>query len=673
MKLVKGQTLAELLAARPDPADDLPRFLSIYAAIAQTMAYAHTRGVIHRDLKPLNVMVGSFGEVQVMDWGLAKVLARGGVDDVAQAGEEPAREPLIATVRTEADSAHSHAGSVMGTPAYMAPEQARGETDRIDERVDVFALGSILCEILTGSPAFTGRSSIEILREAAAGDTVDARARLDGCGAEAELITLATDCLAAERDDRPRDGNLVAERITAYLAGVQERVQTAERERAVAVARAVEERRRRKVQLALAASVLALTTLGGLSTTYYLQQEAARAAARQRVIDHVTTLQKQAIAQADDIPRWEVALAAVEEADPAGDPKTQAQLGALQKEMQAGLDSARRDKALLDRVVDIRSEEFDDPDGSITERSYADAFREAGIDLATLPPAEAGAQIKARPASVVLTLAAALDDWAATRRSKGANSAGASRLSDAARVADPDAWRNELRATLDQSNKQLRLAALQALAKTAKFHELGAISLQLLAVGLFNAGDPTGAESVLRRAQEQHPGDVWVNYELGSVLHGLSRAEESIRFLSIARAIRPEMAHQLAHALDQRGDSDEALGVFRHLKDVRPGNEYNLGCLGDLLKREGLSQEAGEAYEAAAASGREAIRLNPGSPEAHSSLARSLMRQDKLDEAIAELRTVKRLEPSYHFNWPGSVQVNLLGVCLLNASSMKLD
>jgi serine/threonine-protein kinase len=79
----------------------------------------------------------------------------------------------------------------MGTPSYMPPEQARGQTDRIDERADVFALGSILCEVLTAKPAFTGRAATEILRKAADGATADAVARLDGCGSEAELIALA--------------------------------------------------------------------------------------------------------------------------------------------------------------------------------------------------------------------------------------------------------------------------------------------------------------------------------------------------------------------------------------------------------------------------------------------------------------------------------------------------
>ncbi len=174
--------------------------LSIYEAICQTVAYAHARGVIHRDLKPSNVMVGSFGELQVIDWGLAKVLPRGGIVDDAQAGKPTREETVIATARSGGDEPGlSHAGSVMGTPSYMAPQQARGEIDRIDERVDVFALGSMLCEVLTGEPAFLGRSAVEIQRRAALGDTADALARLHAGGTDAELVALARSCLAPSR------------------------------------------------------------------------------------------------------------------------------------------------------------------------------------------------------------------------------------------------------------------------------------------------------------------------------------------------------------------------------------------------------------------------------------------------------------------------------------------
>jgi len=127
MKLVKGRTLAAVLAARSGPAEDRMGLLATMLQVGQTVAYAHARGVIHRDLKPSNVMLGSFGEVQVMDWGLAKVLPRGGASDDARAARDGAGETVIATARSGSDSDLSRAGSVLGTPAYMAPEQERGE------------------------------------------------------------------------------------------------------------------------------------------------------------------------------------------------------------------------------------------------------------------------------------------------------------------------------------------------------------------------------------------------------------------------------------------------------------------------------------------------------------------------------------------------------------------
>jgi serine/threonine protein kinase len=170
MKLVKGQTLTTLLKERHEPQHDLPRFLGIFEQVCQTVAYAHARGVIHRDLKPSNIMVGNFGEIQVMDWGLAKVLQRSGCGD--ELPEEAtvirtswSQEPSLSS-GTSGSGPHTAAGSILGTPAYMAPEQARGEVVSLDERCDVFGLGAILCQILTGQPPYASAGGPE-LREPA--------------------------------------------------------------------------------------------------------------------------------------------------------------------------------------------------------------------------------------------------------------------------------------------------------------------------------------------------------------------------------------------------------------------------------------------------------------------------------------------------------------------------
>jgi serine/threonine-protein kinase len=653
MKLVKGRTLGALLGARHDPRDELPRFLGIFEQVAQTVAYAHARGVLHRDLKPSNVMVGSFGEVQVMDWGLAKVLKEGGVAD-EERREEPARVEVsvIRTVRHGSSEDESQAGSVLGTPAYMAPEQAGGDVELVDRRADVFGLGSILCEVLSGRPAYTGRNNDEVFRRALRGDTTDASTRLDACGADADLVALAKACLAPEPVDRPRDAGVVAGRVTAYLAGVQEKLRTAERELAVAEARAVEERHRRKLQVGLAAAVLALTTVGGLSGAYYLQQKQARAAAVDRTLAEATTLRDQALAHADDPARWQAALAAIRRAEDAvgssGSSDAPRQLAAMRAEVQAGLDAAGRDLRLLARLIDIRSARADEAGsyGAATDPAYASAFKEAGLDLATLPPAAVGEQIKARPPATALALVMALDDWADVRRRLREDQAGAKRISEAARAADPDPWRRELRSALELTDRAARLAALQATARSARLDALSAVSLDLLGKGLDRAGDPAAAETVLRAAQRSHPGDLWINHDLALVCRKRGQPDEAIRFLTAVRAIRPEACHDLAWYLADAGKSDEAIAVYQELRRLRPRDTYNLWCLGRLLQECGGTEEARQVFDAGVAAGREDIRRMPNEAWPHVNLSCLLRSQGKRDEAIAECRAALRLKPN---------------------------
>jgi tetratricopeptide (TPR) repeat protein len=238
MKLIKGNTLADLLKFAA-PVDRL----AVFEAVAQAVGYAHAHGVIHRDLKPANVMVGSFGEVQVMDWGLAKVLAerpRGGV---------PTDDPDATTAPTEvrsprvSDAICTEAGSVLGTPAFMAPEQAAGELDRIDPRSDVFGLGAILCVLLTGKPPFDGRGAEAVCLNAVRGKTEGAFARLDASGADRDVITLCKRCLAFEPAERPADAEVVAAEVAALRRAAEDRARQAERDRvAAATVKFVEDR-----------------------------------------------------------------------------------------------------------------------------------------------------------------------------------------------------------------------------------------------------------------------------------------------------------------------------------------------------------------------------------------------------------------------------------------------
>jgi Flp pilus assembly protein TadD len=202
----------------------------------------------------------------------------------------------------------------------------------------------------------------------------------------------------------------------------------------------------------------------------------------------------------------------------------------------------------------------------------------------------------------------------------------------------------ELWATTD---RKAQLDPLRKLSQEADLERWPAQSLLLLYGALIGAGDPHSAEALLRRSQTVHPQDVWVNYNLGMVLEKLSRRDEAIRFYTAARAIRPETAHELAHALAARGQSDEAIWVFRHLRHLRPGNARHLARLGEALKEKGLSHEADEVLEAVVAVSRERVRLRQHVAVAHFALGYTLAAQAKYGEAIAEYRTAIRLKPNY--------------------------
>ncbi len=222
MKLIHGQTLAELLAARATSAEDLPSWVGVFEQVSAAVAFAHARDVIHRDLKPSNVMLGELGEVQVLDWGIAKALAAG--SQSAQGPSTPVvLPPSVDEVATAPGGSETLPGQSRGTPAFMAPEQARGEVGQVGTASDVFGLGGILCVILTGQPPFSQWP------QAAAGYLGEAFARLDGCGADAELIALAESCLAPAPGARPADAAEVAGLVERYRDRVAAREAEAER------------------------------------------------------------------------------------------------------------------------------------------------------------------------------------------------------------------------------------------------------------------------------------------------------------------------------------------------------------------------------------------------------------------------------------------------------------
>ena len=255
MKLVKGESLSSLLKKRSSPDQDLPYFIGVFEQVCQTLAYAHSRNVIHRDIKPANIMVGAYGEVQVMDWGLAKITSSK-PESRSTTGEEFGVTMFKRPQHRLQENEHTSVGTIMGTPTYMPPEQARGEVEHIDQCSDVFGLGALFCEVLTGTPAFAARNQDENYQYSLNGDVSDAYARLENCGADSELTSIAKCCLSPEKSERFTDAAALAREIAEYQNLVEERLKKAEREKAAAKAKAGEEKKRRRLMFRVAVMIV---------------------------------------------------------------------------------------------------------------------------------------------------------------------------------------------------------------------------------------------------------------------------------------------------------------------------------------------------------------------------------------------------------------------------------
>jgi serine/threonine-protein kinase len=696
MKLIKGRTLSALLDEREELAHELRRFLAIFEQICLTMAYAHARGVIHRDLKPSNVMVGAFGEVQVVDWGMGKVLGR----DERRAPVWAALS-VIATVRSETGSSPSVVGSVMGTPAYMPPEQARGDVEGMDEQSDVFSLGAVLCQVLTGKPPYVGAGALQMAAAAELGPCQD---RLDACGADPELVRLVRECLSPAPPGRPADAGAVATRIGAHLAAVEERTRRGQVEAAEQRAAAQTARRVQRLTVGLAASVLVLLALGGGGWWWIASKHRERTDLAGRVVEAALADARVGLGRAraaTGMEPWHAALGAARQAHALATSNDVAPQ--VRADAAAALDEVTREHAAAGARADRLAEEqrtlatleaipippeWDyNPFSKEESRRRDDAYRLALGD----PEALAVGDVR-QPER----WAAALDDWAfadwvlaGTKRA---------RLLAIANALDPDPRRAELRDLI--LTNRIRGLDLRRLAEGDP--DAPPMTALTLAALLAYRWDQRGAVEVLRAAHERHPDHYLVALRLADSA-GMSRQwNEMLRFASIARALRPDSAsapflegqalwtlgrhteaeaaqrraielepryaaayHNLAHVLERQGRREESLAAMQDAARLNPDDEKIRTCLSAALHRVGRHGEGRDERMAAQqirtrkleedlAAAREAVIREPASAAAHECVGDALGSLEREEAALAAYREASRIDPS-NASYPYSI------------------
>ncbi len=572
MKLIRGQTLDELLAERADPSDDRGRFVAAFEHVCQAVAYAHAHNVIHRDLKPANIMVGSYGEVQVMDWGLAKVLPIGGRTSAGADPNETTAATEIHSLR-DSDGSYTQAGSVLGTPAFMPPEQAVGAVGKIDTRSDVFGLGAVLAVILTGKPPFEASSAETTRIHAAQGKVDECFARLDSCGADPGLVELCKRCLSPSPSDRPTDAGAVAKAVADLRAAADERARRAELDRVkaegeklAAEMKATEQRKRRRVKLLLGVAVGVL--LLGVGAAAWWRADQARAASERlgRNAEAVAALLDQCedALKAGDAAKAAVTLeVAQKRAAEGGAESLASRLEGLGADLRVLKDLDEVDQF---RWTPVRAVY---PAPTVVASRYLAALERFGANPETASTEEVAARVTG--SAVRDRLVATLNRVLVAEKSEKVRAILA--------MIDPDPFRDTVR-------KAVRAGDDAAVADLAGRPEALAQPSGFVAVLGEHEGVPEKRKrELLMRAIRQRPGDLGVLMVLGSF-----GGDDRLRWLQaavVAAPNNPATHYNLGDALREKGDMDGAVAAFKEAIRINPNNPGNHFGLGTALRGRG--------------------------------------------------------------------------------------